>query len=61
MIDGGLPALVCGGTVVGWSVDGYGERRRRPRGGEAVVLTPPSTLRVLAAGYPVQISETAVG
>ncbi|HEY3776027.1 MAG TPA: hypothetical protein VGL69_23715 [Solirubrobacteraceae bacterium] len=60
VIDGGLPALVYGGAVVAWSVSGYGERRRRPRGGEAEVLTPPSTLRVLAAGYPVQISETAV-
>src|SRR5579875_417576 len=51
-----VPALVHGGLLVAWSKEGYGERRRRPRRGEADVLTPPSTLRVLTAGYPVQIS-----
>jgi hypothetical protein len=57
----GVPALVRGGSLVPWSVDGYGEARRRPRRGEAEVLTPPSTLRVLRAGYPVQISVAAGG
>jgi hypothetical protein len=61
VLENGVPALVVGGAVVAWSADGYGERRRRPRGGEAELLTPPSTLRVLGAGYPVQISETAAG
>jgi hypothetical protein len=61
VVDSGGPALVCGGSLVAWSVDGYDEARRRPRRGEAEVLTPPSTVRVLSAGYPVQISETAVG
>jgi hypothetical protein len=61
VVDRSVPALVRGGSLVAWSVDGYGEARRRPGRGEAEVLTPPSTLRVLAAGYPVQISEHAVG
>jgi hypothetical protein len=56
----GVPALVYGGSLVAWSVDGYGEARRRPRRGEAEVLTPPSTVAVLGAGYPVQI-DAAVG
>jgi hypothetical protein len=55
----GVPAVVRGGAVVAWSVEGYGERRRRPRSGEAEVLTPPSTLGVLRAGYPVQIDAAA--
>jgi hypothetical protein len=55
----GVPAVVRGGAVVAWSVEGYGERRRRPRLGEAEVLTPPSTLGVLRAGYPVQIDAAA--
>lgn len=59
VVDGGVPALVVGSSLVAWSVEGYGERRRRPRGGEAQALTPPSTLRVLRAGYPVQIDASA--
>jgi hypothetical protein len=59
VVDGGMPALVVGSSLVAWSVDGYGERRRRPRGGEAQALTPPSTLRVLRAGYPAQIDASA--
>ncbi len=58
LVDG-TPALVRGRALVGWSVSGYGERRRRPRGGDAELLTPPSTLGVLRAGYPVQIDPAA--
>ena len=61
VMEDGVPALVVGGSVVAWSADGYGETRRRPRRGEAEVLTPPSTLRVLRAGYPVQIDPAVVG
>jgi hypothetical protein len=56
VVDDGVPALVYGRSLVAWSVDGYGEARRRPRRGEAEVLTPPSTVAVLRAGYPVQVS-----
>jgi hypothetical protein len=34
-----------------WRFEGYGPARERPRIGVAQVLTPPSILRVLAAGY----------
>lgn len=59
VVADGVPALVRGDALVAWSTDGYGERRRRPRRGEADVLTPPSTLTVLRAGYPVQIDASA--
>jgi hypothetical protein len=53
------PALVLGDRLVEWTHDGYGRRRTRPRRGTAAVLTPPSTVAVLGAGYPVQIDESA--
>jgi hypothetical protein len=51
----GVPALVLGDAVVGWTTAGYGRREARPTRGDADVVTPPSTLAVLHAGYPVQI------
>ena len=43
--------LVLGGALLRWTPAGYRERRPRPAEGMARVLTPPSTVRVLAAGY----------
>ena len=37
----------------------YGRRLPRPATGSASVLTPPSTIEVLRAGYPVQIDVSA--
>jgi hypothetical protein len=56
---GSDPALVFGETVVPWTREGYGTPRRRPRTGQAAVITPPSTVAALRAGYPVQIDPTA--
>lgn len=53
------PALVFGRALVAWTVDGYGERIGRPRRGDARVVTPPSTLAALRAGYAVQIDAAA--
>ena len=36
--------LVWGDHLVAWSPGGYGERRRRPKGEEVMVLTPKSTV-----------------
>ncbi|HEV7535600.1 MAG TPA: hypothetical protein VGP90_08195, partial [Acidimicrobiia bacterium] len=58
VVDDG-PALVRGDELVDWTHDGYGRRRRRPGSGSADVVTPPSTVAVLRAGYPVQIDDTA--
>jgi hypothetical protein len=55
----GAPLLVLGDELVEWTREGYGARRRRPAGGTAVAITPPSTLAVLRAGYSVQIDRSA--
>jgi hypothetical protein len=58
-LDSGDPALVLGDVLVSWTTTGYGERSRRPHRGEADVVTPPSSVAVLRAGYPVQIDDSA--
>ncbi len=57
--EDGAPALVIGDDLVEWTPAGYGRHRRRPPRGDALVVTPPSTVAVLRAGYPVQIDEAA--
>ncbi len=56
---GGQPGLVLGDTVVPWASEGYGAPVPRPRTGTATVITPPSAVAVLRAGYPVQIDDAA--
>ena len=53
------PALIIGDAVVGWSTHGYRRPEPRPTTGTAGVLTPPASVTVLAAGYPVQIDAAA--
>jgi hypothetical protein len=56
------PLLVLGEELVQWTRAGYGGRRARPaRRGTARVITPPSTIAALRAGYPVQIDAGARG
>lgn len=47
------PHLVRGDALVPWlpTAEGTGAPRARPRAGRALVLTPPSTVAVLRAGY----------
>lgn len=59
VLQDGTPALVTGPRLVEWGWGGYRNRRPRPARGQATVITPPSTLAVLRAGYPVQIDESA--
>ena len=54
LVDDG-PRLVLGDSLVEWTTAGYGRRERRPVRGDVDVITPPSTLAVLHAGYPVQV------
>ena len=56
--DGGTIVIV-GRELVAWTRAGYGARRPRPTGGEAIAITPPCSLAVLRAGYQVQIDQTA--
>jgi hypothetical protein len=59
--DGG-PAVVVGDRLAVWSdVDNvYGDKLIRPTAGAATVLTPPSTVEILRAGYAVQIDDSAL-
>jgi hypothetical protein len=57
----GVPHAVLGGELVEWTRHGYGARSPRPVRGEATVITPPSSVSVLRAGYPVQIDRMAFG
>jgi hypothetical protein len=45
----GAPWLVQGGRLARWTPGGYTDRR--PRAGRAALLTPPTSLRVLEAGW----------
>lgn len=56
----GVPALILGDRELPWSLTGYGTARPRHRTGEAAVLTPPGTLRTLAAGYRPLLHPTAI-
>jgi hypothetical protein len=47
----GAPWLVLGDALLRWSPDGYRERVARPRGSRALVVTPPSLVEVLRAGW----------
>ena len=53
------PAVVVSDQVTEWTRDGYDRPGPRPTHGTAQVITPPSTVAVLRAGYPVQIDEAA--
>ena len=55
----GTPGLVLDGSVVAWTPAGYRGARSKPVSGVADVLTPPATIAVLRAGYPVQIDPAA--
>jgi hypothetical protein len=51
--------LVLGGALYPWSIAGYGPPVPRPERGEARVLTPPSILGALAAGYVPSLHASA--
>ena len=46
----GEPWLVCGPSLLRWTAGGYADRAPRP-GGRAVVVTPPTLVGVLRAGW----------
>jgi hypothetical protein len=54
------PAVVVGDHLTVWDRDNsYRDKLSRPNGGAATVLSPPSTVSILRAGYPVQIDDLA--
>jgi hypothetical protein len=50
VLDDGAPSLVLGPHLLSWSAAGYVDRRLRPSSG-AVLITPPSLVAVLRAGW----------
>jgi hypothetical protein len=56
----GSPWLVLSAQLAEWSREGYQGRRPRPTTGLVTVITPPSSVAVLRAGYPVQIHPSAL-
>jgi hypothetical protein len=54
-----VPALVLPDRLVPWTHEGYGGPINRPGSGDAVVLTPPSTIRVVSEGYRPRIHPSA--
>jgi len=55
------PTIVIGDQLTGWTREGYRDPRARPIQGTVDVITPPSTLAALRAGYRVQIDASACG
>ena len=55
------PAVVAGAHLAVWDDAEYSYRQHlaRPQTGDATVLTPPSNVDVLRAGYPIQIDDGA--
>jgi hypothetical protein len=51
VLSDGKPELVLGGLLLGWHPAGYLERTPRPVGGKALLVTPPSLVAVLRAGW----------
>jgi hypothetical protein len=45
------PHLVLARELLRWSPGGYHDGHRRPRRGQATVITPPSLIAVLASGW----------
>jgi hypothetical protein len=51
VVQDGEACLLAGGTLLGWSAAGYLARSRAPARGRARVITPPSLLAILRAGW----------
>jgi hypothetical protein len=55
----GMAWLLHAGKLHAWSWDGYAARRALPAAGMVVVLTPPSVVAVLRAGYRPELHPSA--
>lgn len=51
VVQAGVPWLTLDGGLLSWTPAGYGDRVVRPRDGVAEVVTPPSLLAILRAGW----------
>jgi hypothetical protein len=55
------PAVVVGDRLTVWNRhdNTYGNKLARPKTGDAIIITPPSSVEIIRAGYPVQIDNSA--
>jgi hypothetical protein len=51
VLEAGRPQLVLARELLTWSAGGYRDRQRRPRNGNATVITPPSLIAILRSGW----------
>jgi hypothetical protein len=51
VLHDGVPHVVVGRELLQWTASGYVDRKPRPVGRHAVVVTPPSLVAVLRAGW----------
>jgi len=51
VLDGDVPCLVLGDMLLRWTPGRYVEARARPAGRQAALITPPSLVEVLRAGW----------
>jgi hypothetical protein len=51
VLHAGAPHLVLGAELLAWTPAGYAERTPRPAGVRAPLVTPPSLIAVLRAGW----------
>ena len=51
VLRGDAPCLLLGRDLLRWTAAGYVERRRRPTNQQAELITPPSLVAVLRAGW----------
>ncbi|MGA2254214.1 MAG: hypothetical protein ABSG53_06085 [Thermoguttaceae bacterium] len=51
--------LVWGDSLLAWSPGGYEQRRPRPKSKSVLVLTPPSTVAAIRAGYSPEVHASA--
>ena len=51
----GKPHLVVGDGLLEWSPGGYVAGRKRPAAGDAALITPPSAIEVIAAGFKAEL------
>jgi hypothetical protein len=57
--DSAQPFLVLGSAILPWAPSGYGSAVEPRSNVEYRVLTPPSIVRALSAGYPVDLHSSA--
>ena len=57
---GGVTGLLAGGLLLPWSFGGYGQPRQMDGDGLVEVLTPPSIVAAIGAGYRPLVHPTAL-